>query len=415
MVKRPETNPVALPKNLRPTGAHAAVKASLLNGLVIFVLLVAEESPVEAAALKGVILENELSGPPLENVGVDAISGTNRTASDSSGKFTLRFPQRGGGEIVRVIVEKAGYVVVNDVQLQLAIPADADAVPLIVILAKEVDREEMARRFYRLKSFEAIEETYKRRVKELEEAHQADSSSLEKLRQERDQANAAAEKAAEELAKNQPGQESELYQNAMRLFLDGQIQEAIELLDEETLRKTIAQAEQKIADAVQGWLLKARLFSLQFRYGEALKAYESALAHIKHEKDPQLWAAAEIEAGNTHQELGIRMEGRAANEHLIAATSSYRSALEIYTREQLPQQWAVAQNNLGLTLQQQGIRTGGEQGRELLAQAVEAYRSALEIFTREELPQQWAWPRTTWVLRSKSRGFAVVASREESF
>ena len=64
----------------------------------------------------------------------------------------------------------------------------------------------MARRFYRLKSLEAIEETYKKRVKELEDAHQADSSSLEKLRRERDQANAAAEKTAEELAKNQTEQ-----------------------------------------------------------------------------------------------------------------------------------------------------------------------------------------------------------------
>ena len=64
----------------------------------------------------------------------------------------------------------------------------------------------MARRFYRLKSFEAIAATYQKKVKELEEAHQADSLSLEKLRQERDQASAAAGKFAEESAKNQPGQ-----------------------------------------------------------------------------------------------------------------------------------------------------------------------------------------------------------------
>jgi tetratricopeptide (TPR) repeat protein len=404
LVRSRETNSVTLQRNLRSTGSHAAVEASLLRGVAIFVLLVVGELPAKAAALKGVVLANELSGPPLENVGVDAISGTNRTASDSSGKFTLQFPQRRAGDLVRIIVEKAGYVVVNDVQLQLAIPADTDAVPLTVILAKEVDREEMARRFYRLKSFEAIEETYKKRVKELEEAHQADSLSLEKLRQERDQANAAAEKAAEELAKNQPGKGSELYQDAMRLFLDGKIQEAIELLDDEALRKTIAQAEQtkaqaeetiaqaeqKIADVVQGWLLKARLFGLQFRFKEALKAYKSALGHIKREKDPQLWAATKVEVGFTHAEVGIRTAGRAAKDHLVSAVISFRSALEIYTREDLPQQWAMTQNNLGNALQKQGIRSGGEQGRELLAQAVQAYRSALEIYTREDLPQDWA-------------------------
>jgi hypothetical protein len=110
--------------------------------------------------LKGVILANELSGPPIEDVEVDATSGTLHTESDSAGKFTLDFPQRRAGDTVRIIVKKKGYVVVNDVQLQLALPADADAVPLTVILAKEQDREEMARRFYRLKSFDAIEKTY---------------------------------------------------------------------------------------------------------------------------------------------------------------------------------------------------------------------------------------------------------------
>ena len=94
--------------------------------------------------------------------------------------------------------------------------------------------------------------------------------------------------------------------------------------------------------------MKARLFSLQFRFEEALKAYESALAHIKREKDPQLWAETEVAVGTTHDELGTRVEGQAAKEHLAAAVAAYRSALEIYTRQELPQQWATTQNNLGV-------------------------------------------------------------------
>ncbi len=187
----------------------------MLYRLLIIVFLLLAELPVDAetlkgATLKGVILANELSGPPMENVGIDAISG-NHTESDLSGKFTLKFPQRQAGDTVRILVKKEGYVVVNDVQLETVLPADADAVPLIVILATEGDREEMARRFYRLKSFDAIEETYQRKVKELEEAHQADTTALASLQKERDQAKASAEKLAEEMAKNQPGQSSELY------------------------------------------------------------------------------------------------------------------------------------------------------------------------------------------------------------
>ena len=101
----------------------------------------------------------------------------------------------------------------------------------------------MARRFYRLKSFDAIEVSYQKRLKELEDTQQATAAALTKLQQERDQAKAAAEKAAEQLAKSQPGQSSEFYRQAKRLFLDGKIEEAIKLLDDEKLYQSVAQAK----------------------------------------------------------------------------------------------------------------------------------------------------------------------------
>jgi len=150
----------------------------MLHSLLIIILLGLAELPVDAATLKGAILANELSGPPMENVGVDAISGTNLTISDLYGKFTLKFPQRQAGNTVRILVKKEGYVVVNDVQLETVLPTDADAAPLTVILAKQGDREEMARRFYRLKSFDVIEESYQKRLKELEDTQQATAAAL---------------------------------------------------------------------------------------------------------------------------------------------------------------------------------------------------------------------------------------------
>ena len=63
--KEPRINSIALPKNLRSTGTHAAVIASMLKDLAIFVLLIAGNVPVEAATLKGVILANEFDGVHL--------------------------------------------------------------------------------------------------------------------------------------------------------------------------------------------------------------------------------------------------------------------------------------------------------------------------------------------------------------
>jgi hypothetical protein len=168
----------------------------MLYRLVIIILLVLAELPVDAATLKGVILANELNGPPMENVGVDAISGTNLTSSDLSGKFTLEFPQRRIGDTVRIIVKKEGYAVVNDVQLDTVLRIDADAVPLIVILAKEEDREEMARRFYRVKGLDAVEEFYQKRLKDLQDTQQATADALAKLQKERDRAKENAESLA---------------------------------------------------------------------------------------------------------------------------------------------------------------------------------------------------------------------------
>jgi hypothetical protein len=69
-----------------------------------------------------------------------------------------------------------------------------------------------------LKGNEAIEATYQQKLKALEEENKSDATTIAELQEERDQAKVSAEKAAVELAKNQPGEGSELYQEAQRLF-----------------------------------------------------------------------------------------------------------------------------------------------------------------------------------------------------
>src|SRR5947199_291327 len=110
------------------------------------------------AVLRGVVLSNELGGPPMGNIEVSALVG-NTNNTDANGKFTFSFPNKKPGDTVRLIVRKEGYVVVNDIQLELTLPADPEERPAIILLCKEGDREEMARRFYKLKSVEAIDET----------------------------------------------------------------------------------------------------------------------------------------------------------------------------------------------------------------------------------------------------------------
>jgi tetratricopeptide (TPR) repeat protein len=241
------------------------------------------KSGAQAGTLKGVILANEAGGSPVPKVQVSAV-GASLTETGEGGGFRLQFPSIQPGEVVEVTVNKPGYTVVNDVQLRVVLPKNPDAEPLILLLCKQEDREEWARRFYRLKSFDAIKETYKKRVRELEESSQQASSEMAKLRQQRDEAEAAAEKAAEELARREPGDTTNLYAEAMSLFLKGNVSEALSTLDDEKLRESVEsaqkmkeQAEKTVAKSVQQYLLKATLLTTQFRFSDAERVYQAAV------------------------------------------------------------------------------------------------------------------------------------------
>jgi hypothetical protein len=121
-----------------------------------------------AADLKGQVLENEVGGRPMVDVVVDA-DGANQTHTDKGGKFTLSFPNKKPGHQVRLTIDKPGYVVVNDIQMEFTLlDAPAAKPPLLVLLCQGKGREEMARRYYRLRAISAIEDGYKKQLRRLE-------------------------------------------------------------------------------------------------------------------------------------------------------------------------------------------------------------------------------------------------------
>jgi len=184
---------------------------------------------------------------------------------------------------VQVWVDKPGYVVVNYVQVRVVLPRNPDSEELVLLLCKEQEREGWTRQLYRLKSLVATEQEYKRRVKELEESNQLTAAKMSALQKERDQALAAAEKAADELARLKPGDATDLYAEAMSLFLQGKVQRALSVLDHQKLQQSIdaarkkkEEAEQELNRSVQAYLLKARLLNTQFQFGEAEKVHSEA-------------------------------------------------------------------------------------------------------------------------------------------
>jgi tetratricopeptide (TPR) repeat protein len=61
------------------------------------------------------------------------------------------------------------------------------------------------------------------------------------------------------------------------MFVEGTIDEAIKLLDDEELRQSLTQSKKAIEDVVQPRLLKAQLLTIQLRFEDAEKAYLHAI------------------------------------------------------------------------------------------------------------------------------------------
>jgi hypothetical protein len=135
--------------------------------------------PVDAATLKGVVIAKEMGGSGMDNVPVSVDeAGANSTVSKGGGEFVFEFPEKKAGEVVHVRINKEGYVVVNDVQLEVTLPINPDAKPLAVILCPEDEREKWAGLLYRVIIDKATEEKYQQKLKALEEKYQAEEAAL---------------------------------------------------------------------------------------------------------------------------------------------------------------------------------------------------------------------------------------------
>ena len=136
------------------------------------------------------------------------------------------------------------------------LPSDPDRRPLEILISRAAEREQWALQFYRLKGREAAEGTYQRRLAELEKVQATTGQERERLRRERDQALAQADELARQLASAKVGERSDTHQRALKLFLDGRLDEALTLLSAAQLKREAEQAKQALEAVTQSYLLR---------------------------------------------------------------------------------------------------------------------------------------------------------------
>jgi hypothetical protein len=89
---------------------------------------------VHATTLRGIVLANELGGPPMGRVSVGS-DGANETITDDQGKFVLGFPRFQAGDRVRLVVNPRTYL-----------PYVAETLTYLGIVAYAQNRMEAARK-----------------------------------------------------------------------------------------------------------------------------------------------------------------------------------------------------------------------------------------------------------------------------
>ena len=84
-------------------------------------------------------------------------------------------------------------------------------------------------------------------------------------------------RASEGLARDSGEKTSPLYQQALKLFLDGNLDSALETLDDAKLQRRKADALNLASEVSREYRLKGQLLTLKFRFAEATQAYQSAV------------------------------------------------------------------------------------------------------------------------------------------
>jgi CHAT domain-containing protein/tetratricopeptide (TPR) repeat protein len=107
-----------------------------------------------------------------------------------------------------------------------------------------------------------------------------------------------------------------------------------------------------------------------------------ALNLVARNQNPQLWAALQVELGNS---LFQNPKGN-RSDNLEQAIKAYQDALTVKTQEAMPVDWAMTMNNLGIAYRD---RIRGEKA-DNLEQAIKAYQDALTVRTQEAMPVDWA-------------------------
>lgn len=248
------------------------------------------------APLNGIvtILNSKTETGRIKYVSTAAIYAdkANPTLTNSEGQFRLVFIDASPGEEVKLDIQKGGLEVVNKEALRTILRKD----PSSLLKVYMCDPEKLASSILILQGTaeKYITEKYIRKIAQLEKEKKQAASAVLKLQNEKDLALRQFKEIAQKLATVNLDDASGTYRQAQNLFESGNLDGALQLIQQADLegqlsaareqrdrgQQLIEQSQEHIAEIANTYMLKARMNIANLAFDSATVAYQQAIAAL---------------------------------------------------------------------------------------------------------------------------------------
>jgi tetratricopeptide (TPR) repeat protein len=312
----------------------------------LLTLLLFCSSLIAQNILSGFVKLQSSGKTPLANVEVYAL-GAQTTYTNDKGYFELKFSNKNAGDLIGYVeFSLEGYVLINEEKCEgLTIPKDPSLSPLQIVMSKKNAYREQKAQYYGI-IINNANEAYEKQNKQLQERLASLESNdeerrvllkqIDNLQQEKEQAIANAERYAQIFAKIDTDGASELGSQALELFKEGKIKEAIALMGDEQLRDNMKnaqaakeeanslalQADSMLQQCVENYMIKARLYTTDLQFGAAYKNYLHAIEGDSTNVD-NLWELAYFCGELNQQKRAIGFYQQALRHHQSEETKAH--------------------------------------------------------------------------------------------
>lgn len=234
-----------------------------------------------AQTLSGIVTLVNSGKKPLSGVQIIAANAS-PAISQSDGKFNLIFIRQTAGSLVHLSAEKNNYEVVNAKELSTILSnSKYDTLRIFMCPAGETDKKRAA--YYDI-NVKKITQRYEDEIAKLKKENRKDKDVvLIKMALDYQLAIEKIKELSEKFALVNFDECSSLYRKAVEYFEQGELDKAIEVLDEDILEETLRKAEQEIIlanelDSIARLKLEnANKLSENIQYAYQLK-YQAELA-----------------------------------------------------------------------------------------------------------------------------------------